>query len=57
MSVAACERAWQQRNYRAIAPRLHVVENVAAQAEALDRDPSPCWWCGEREGCRQRRAA
>jgi hypothetical protein len=33
-------------------PRIVVPTDVTV----LDRDPSPCFRCGEREGCRHRRA-
>lgn len=57
MSYTAADRRYKQDNYRCIVPRgfRRPPPNIPDNILVLDRDPSPCFLCGEREGCRHRR--
>jgi hypothetical protein len=50
-------RAYRERNYRSTSPHRNTASipvDVPDDITVLTRDPSPCFKCGEKDGCRHR---
>lgn len=56
MARSTGDQVYRQRHYRCITPRgwRRPAPTIPADVVILDRDPSPCFLCEVREGCRHR---